>query len=265
MGNPSPKLVQAIIDRRTGLPVQILGEVVNQQELFTLPPMDTVLWRYSDYQYIRSIIAEGRIYFRRADKFKDPLEGRFTEGNRERPSSMFAAAAGKLPMVQVRAIQETHRSHVFLSCWHKNPVENERMWPAYTTCPEAIAVKTDVASLFAATPGHIRGADVNYVNEGDSIPEFHSLAALVHKRREPYEFENEFRLIYQLPLSEIERPDDQEDEHRWIPVDARRLLHLTRFHPSATPEFMAMVRRDLDAAGLPITLGKSVFAKEAGV
>ena len=177
---------------------------------------------------------------------------------------MFAAAAGKLPVDQVRAIQETHRSHVFLNCWHKNPVEIERMWLAYTSCPEAIAVKTDVASLFAAIPGHIKGANVNYVNEGDSIPEFHSLAALVHKRREPYEFENEFRLIYQLPPCEIERPDDKEDEHRWIPVDARRLLHLIRFHPAATPEFMALVRRDLDAARLPVALEESIFAKAAG-
>lgn len=155
MSEHHPSVFQVITDRRTGRPVQVLGEVVNPDKLFTLPPENTVLWRYSDYRNIRSVITEGRLYFRRADKFKDSLEGRFTDGNRQRPSTMFAAAASKLPIEKILPIQESHRSHVFVNCWHKNPVENERMWREYTTCPNAIAVKTDLASLFHATPNEI--------------------------------------------------------------------------------------------------------------
>ena len=263
MSNERDKVYQTIIDRKTGHVVRILGEVVNPEKLFTLPPQDTALWRYQNYEFIRSIFVDGRLYFRRADKFKDRLEGRFTAGNRERPSIMFAAAAGQLPMKQVVSIQESHRSHVYLNCWHKNPMENERMWREYTTCAEAIAVKTELASLFAATPAQIKGANVHYIGEGDSIPELHSLAALVHKRRDPFEFENEFRLIYQLPPEEINRPDDKTDEYRWVPVDARSLLHLIRFHPAATPEFMETVRRDLGTAGLQVPSEPSAVARSS--
>ena len=97
MGRSRDKVMMAIIDRRTGLPVKLLGEVKNPEVLFTLPPPDTVLWRYSDYRWIHSVITDNKLYFRRADRFKDRLEGRFTEGNRQRPSAMFAEVARSLP------------------------------------------------------------------------------------------------------------------------------------------------------------------------
>jgi hypothetical protein len=259
----TPRVFPVIFDRRTGRLVKILGEVVGPETLFTLPPGGTIVWRYGDYRYLRSVIAENRIYFRRSDKFRDGLEGRFTAGNRERPSAMFAQAAGQLPMERIRAIQETNRAHVFLNCWHKNPVENHRMWTEYTTLPESIAIRTNVGNLLGAMPAHIRGADVHYVNETDSIPELHSLAALVHKRRDPYEFEQEFRLIFQLRLNEIGRLADNADDYRWIPVEPRRLLHIIRLHPAATPEFEALVRADLATAGLSVPVEKSAFSKSA--
>jgi hypothetical protein len=264
MSNDPDKVLMAIIDRRTGLPVKILGAVENPERLFTLPPEDTVLWRYGDYERFKTVITEQQLYFRRADKFKDSLEGKFTEGNRQRPSKMFAAVTGQLPTTGVLPIQESNRAHVYVNCWHKNPVENSRMWPEYTSCSEAIAVKTNLASLFCATPQQIKAANVHYVDEGYSIPEFHSLSALVHKRREKYEFENELRLIYQLQPSEIGRLDNKEDEGRLVPVDARKLIHLIRFHPSASAEFKELVRRDTLTASLSITLEDSSFAKLDG-
>ena len=260
MSGDGPKVYQVVIDRRTGRPVQFLGEVIDPEKLFTLPPEDTVLWRYSDYCWIRQVITDGTLYFRRGDLFKDTLEGTFTAGNKVTPSTMFAEAAGKLPMDRIRAIQETHRAHAFVNCWHKNPNENPRMWKEYPSGPESIAIRTDAISLCQAVPLPIFKANVHYVEEGYSIPEFHSLAPLVHKRRDPYEFEQEFRLIYQLPLEKIARADDKADEGRTIPVDARQLVHLIRFHPKATEAFKAAVQADLATAKLDIKTEPSAFA-----
>jgi hypothetical protein len=177
---------------------------------------------------------------------------------------MFAAVAAQLPTADVLPIQESHRSHVYVNCWHKNPEENLRMWSEYSTCPEAIAVKTDLVSLFRSTPEEIKASNVHYVDENYSIPEFHSLSALVHKRRDKYEFENELRLIYQLSFSQIERLDNKEDEGRLVPVDAQRLIHLIRFHPSATNEFKDRVRQDVQVASLSIALEDSAFTRLDG-
>ncbi len=252
MNNPPSKVYQVVIDRRTRQPVRILGEVKDPEKLFTLPAEDTVLWRYNDYSRVRTLITEGWLYFRRADKFKDSLEGRFTKANLEGPSAMFAATATKLPTKDLLPIQESHRSHVYLNCWHKNPEENSRMWQEYTTCPESIAIKTDLLSLFRSTPAEIKGSNVHYVEEDYPVPEFHSLAALVHKRKKPFEFEREFRLIYQLRPDEIARPDDEADAGRKVPVDRHRLIHFIRFHPDASAGFKEAVRQDLAAAGLGV-------------
>ena len=50
MSQQPPTVYQVIIDRRTGRAVQILGEVKDPETLFTLPPDDSMLWRYSDYR-----------------------------------------------------------------------------------------------------------------------------------------------------------------------------------------------------------------------
>ena len=134
------------------------------------------------------------------------------------------------------------------------------MWKEYSSSSDAIAESTDLRSLFHATPEQIKGANVNYVDEGYSIPEFHSLSALVHKRRGRFEHEKEFRLIYQLPPPEIARLDNKADEGRLIPVDTHQLVHLVRFHPSASEAFKEMVRRDILAASLNVTIENSVFA-----
>ena len=173
---------------------------------------------------------------------------------------MFASVAAQLPTDRILPIQESHRSHTYVNCWHKNPVENSRMWSEYASSPDAIAVKTDLTSLLGATPKEIKASNVHYVDEGYSIPEFHSLSALVHKRRDRYEFENELRLIYQLPLSQIERLDNKEDEGRFVPVDAQRMIHFVRFHPEATEEFKTKVRREAMEASLILTFENSAFA-----
>ncbi|MEO6568478.1 MAG: hypothetical protein ABIO94_06910 [Opitutaceae bacterium] len=261
MPNQPNKVLMALKDLRTGLPVKILGVVENSHELFTLPPEDTVLWRFVNYDRFKSLLTDRKLYFRRADKFKDILEGRFTEANRERPSKMFAAIAAHVTTADLLPIQESHRSHVYVNCWHKNPVENLRMWSEYSTGPEAIAVKTDLVSLFRSTTQEIKASNVHYVEESYSIPEFHSLSALVHKRREKYEFENELRLIYQLSASQIERLDNKGDEGRLVPVNAQRLIHLIRFHPSASTDFKDRVQRDACAASLVLNFEDSAFSK----
>jgi hypothetical protein len=49
------------------------------------------------------------------------------------------------------------------------------------------------------------------------------------------------------------------DSHRVVPVDARRLLLLIRFHPAATKEFMEEVQRDIAEAGFHVPLEVSAF------
>jgi hypothetical protein len=254
----------AIIDRRTREVVKISRPLPGVATLFTLPPPNTVLWKFGDYWKFAQLFAERTLYFRRADKLPDVLEGKFTAANQERRSDMFDAAFADLQLgnaAPILRIQESNRTRTFLHCWHKNEDENPRMWKEYTTTADSIALVTDLTSLFKATPEQCKGAEVHYVAEDQPLPELHSLAALVHKRREPYAFENEFRLIYQLPPGESIYLDRAEDYFRLVPVDPGTLVHRVLFHPEAAPEFKARVRADLAAAKLWIPASDSHFAE----
>lgn len=253
----------AIVDRRTGEVVKVSRPLPDMAKLFTLPPPNAVLWKYGDYRKFVQLFAERTLYFRRADQLPDLFEGRFTAANQEHRSDMFAAAFADLELgdaAPIFPIQESNRTRTFLHCWHKNEQENPRMWKEYTTTADSIALVTDVASLFKATPEQCKGAEVHYVEENQPLPELHSLAALVHKRRHPYAFENEFRLIYQLPPGESIYLDRAEDYFRLVPADPGMLVHRVIFHPAAAPEFKARVRADLVAVKLAIPASDSRFA-----
>lgn len=235
----------AIIDRRSSQPVRISRPLPTVASLFTLPKPGTRLWKYGDFRKFAQLFTERTLYFRRADQLPDIYEGKFTKGNEMRRSDMFAAAFADLNLgdpAAIHAIQESHRTRTFLHCWHKNQQENPRMWKEYTTTADSVALVTNLEAIFASTPEQCRGAEVHYVEANQPLPELHSLAALVHKRRDPYAFEDEFRLIYMLPPEEGISVDDPADFFRLIPADPAKLVHELRFHPAASVEFKDRVR-----------------------
>lgn len=252
----------ALIDLRTGRPVKISRPIPGRAELFTLPPSDARLWKYGDYHKFSQLFSEQTLYFRRADQLPDIYEGKFTAANQERRSEMFADVFTDLGLgdpTHIHAVQESHRTRTFLHCWHKNDQENPRMWQEYTKTTDSLVIVTTVAALFAATPEQCKGAEVHYVDEEDPLPELHSLAALVHKRREPYSFENEFRLLHVLPPDESIYLDQKEDFFRLIPADPGALAHEVRFHPEASPEFKQKVGADIAAGKWKIPARDSEF------
>jgi hypothetical protein len=259
----SEEVIPVLIDRRTGEIVRISRPLHQTKEVFTLPPSDTILWKYADYWKIAGLFLHGQLYFRRADKLPDIYEGRFTEANETQRSSLFADAFQDLGLGNAKPIleiQESNRAHVFLNCWHKNTEENQEMWAAYTAGPDSVVLVTNVASLFAATPSFCRGADVHYIEESEPLPEMHSLAPLVHKRRDPYAFEREFRLIVQRAHRESVDLNSEADFGRLISTDPKKLLHQVRLHPRASVEFKSKVRTNIAAAGLSIPVIDSAFA-----
>jgi hypothetical protein len=87
------------------------------------------------------------------------------------------------------------------------------------------------------------------------------MAALVYKRRVPYAFEKEFRLLLRRPAGETAVLDSPDDFGRWVTVDLSQLLHDVRFHPAASAGFKTTVRQVIAAAGVKIPVRDSAFDK----
>lgn len=242
-----------IRDLRTGQILRVSRPLPAVGELFTLPPRHTVVWKYGDYYKFRDLFLKGQLYFRRADQLPDIYEGRFTPANQRQRSKMFADAFADLGLgnsPDILAIQESHRNRVFLNCWHKNRFESPRMWREYTSSSDSVVLISSVKSLAAALGTQCQAANVHYVRDDEPLPELHSLAALVHKRHNPYFFENELRLIHQLPPTAEVYLDQPQDYYRLISCCPSILVEELRFHPAASAEFKSKVRADVANAGL---------------
>lgn len=259
-----PAIVTVIRKIATGEVVHWSPPVPLSEWPFQISEPEARLWRYGDYWKFKSLLEEGNLYFHRSDKLDDKQEGTYTEANQRETSKLFgpAFATGKFgDPARIREIQSTHREHTFLNCWHKNPNENSIMWECYTTGPEAIVVTCTTPRLIAAVGQACQAFDVQYIDEGIAVPEMHSMALFVYKRREKYAFEREFRLAHMPPLEGEFYPDDKSNFSRLIPAAPISFIDELRFHPAATAEFKARVRKDLSAAGLTIPACDSAFLK----
>ena len=93
------------------------------------------------------------------------------------------------------------KHHTSISCWRLDAQEDRRSWDTYVGNEPGIALVTTYGELFR----HVTAlfcATVEYLDDG-WIPEGNSLFPFIYKRKENYEWEREFRIIYQqLPKTE---------------------------------------------------------------
>ena len=203
---------------------------------------------------MKGLLLSGEMYFRRADRLPDVKEGRFTKANLAGASLLAESLGLSGTNDKIIEIQESHRCRTFLSCWHRNHEENPLMWSAYTTGPDAVVITCKTSDLRRVIEGRCEAFDVNYIDDDEPIPDFHSLSVFAHKRRDPFEFEREFRLAYMLPQNESVFLDQEEDFGRTLKVNQGDFIDEVRFHPDATDTFRAMVRADLAAAGFGVSV-----------
>jgi hypothetical protein len=249
----------ALRDLTTGKIVAISGPVSADALPFRIADPNAQLWRYGDYWKFKGLFGENKLYFRRADRLSDALEGRFTEANKKQVSASCAAAFADLKLgdpTQIREIQEGLRVFRFLTCWHKNTHESRRMWGEYTKSTNALVITTKTPRLRAVFGERCAAFDVEYIDEDKTLPELHSLAALAFKRRLQFSHENEFRVVY-TASDEMIYADREEDFGRTLPCNPGDFVDEIRFHPDATPEFKAEVRADLSGTSLSSKLRDS--------
>ena len=134
---------------------------------FITPPDDTVLWRYSDFAKFMDLIERRKLWFSRADKFEDPLEGTYTDAEiaewRSRPS-------GDSLYESYSQIPQMMRATMFLNCWRAGKNESMAMWDIYGKGPGTIAIKSTVKLLKETVAPYgwpVYIAQVEYVDWGD--------------------------------------------------------------------------------------------------
>ena len=174
-------------------------------EAFTPPDSpDAILWRYSSFGKMMSIIATGKMFFTKSSEFDDPYEGTVPRKSAEKMTNRDARALAKRPFAQepprdrlVRGARELNRA-MPVNCWCELPYESAAMWQLYAPADEGVAIRTSfgrLAKAFEETDESVYIGRINYIDfETEEIPTHNTLYALMCKRRE-FEHEHEVRAV----------------------------------------------------------------------
>jgi hypothetical protein len=232
---------RGIIDRRTG---QLVGPAVPihpEDWPYGEIPFSEALWRYMDFWKFENLMTRSALYFSRPDKFTDPFEGRFSQGNSTTMSASDAAfhAAYRFAPVgdQLREAQEVMRHVVFISCWQRGNKENWEMWNAYTSGPESVLISTSAKALYLFVDGQIVKSPVKYHDDDFPRTEFDHTTLFFYKPSW-YGFEREFRMML-TPGEHESIPMEQIGRH--VPIRLKKIVRRLITHPRASEEFKTKV------------------------
>ena len=122
-------------------------------------PADTAtyIWRYQDLTKLLWTLANGALWFARADKLDDPYEGSTTQ-----PFKTSLAAAFndfQIPRENANQALETitrsnqaFRRNAAVSCWHISEHESAAMWQVYAEAGQAVAIRSTIDRFLESLP-----------------------------------------------------------------------------------------------------------------
>lgn len=228
---------RAIVNRRSGEIVGPVSPIFAEDWPYRYVNPKETLWRYMDFPKFEDLLVTSTLYFSRPDRFDDPFEGRFTEGNENGPSE------SERIFRQLYRFQEdhkasssyhdTHRMVVFISCWHRHTHDTLKMWEAYTKSTDSVVVSTTVSALRAHLPKSIMQYGVTYKPLEQPRTEFSHNSLFFYKPSE-YSFEREYRLLRPPEENESFTPDQESDSFRRIPIPLDKIIHRVFIHPRAS-------------------------------
>lgn len=164
------------------------------------------LWRYMDFTKFVWMIANGSLFFCRADGLEDPYEGSYSKANAAMRPFVYKDLPSELRDKILKDTSEFikwNREWTYVNCWHCNEHESAAMWRLYAINDGAVAIVTSYQKLKDALPEDVYLGLIKYIDyESEWMPEGNTFYPIMHKRKS-YEHEKEVRAVIQrLPIGE---------------------------------------------------------------
>ncbi|WP_427127944.1 hypothetical protein ACQCPQ_30835 (plasmid) [Priestia megaterium] len=197
--------------------------------------LNTIIWRYMDFTKFINLLEENKLYFTRADKFKDPYEGVPSFFNQRTSTEHEITIQSRL------RLYERAKSRTIISCWHKNNYESAAMWDLYLRTNEGIAIQTTVNRLmecFNDAEETIQISKVNYIDfENDWMPEHNVIFPTIHKRIS-FAHEREIRAFH---ISDL-MAEPKYNHGGYINTNLDTLIEKIYVAPDAPAHFVKLVK-----------------------
>lgn len=237
--------------------------ILRDHPVFTPPPDEAVkVWRYLDLAGFVSLLSSRSLFFRRADKFRDRLEGSFSRANlRMRPEvyQAWEEEHRQIAFTQMAAAAQRVRSHVYINCWHMSERESAGMWDAYAGSNLGIAIQSTYSRLIGTLEENETGiyaGVVNYIDyEQDWMPEGNLFYPFVYK---DLSFQHERELRCLIPPADMRGQPPY--EVGWnVEVDMQRLIENVVIAPYAQPWFTDVVESLIEKYDVNIPVRTSIL------
>ena len=147
-----------------------------------LPDDNSVIWRYMDcFPKFQSMLQNGSLFFSRADKQTDNLEGEYPIemlDKIERRLGKFKSKDGESYTFSKWHNQKEIPSRL-LNCWSVGPSESRRMWCEYTDSLESVTIRSTIGRLkncFHPEENdnrHVLIGKIRYGNEENKLPKIY--------------------------------------------------------------------------------------------
>lgn len=230
---------------------------------------NAVIWRYMDLPKFLSLILDKSLFYTRADKFEDKLEGEITRETKLLMFENMRVIKEKFPIVlnnlhsdDPEEYIEVLKDKTYVNCWHINKHESNTMWKAYAPGDYGIAIKSNTELLrncFRIDSSEIVLGEVKYINvEVDITP-----TGLPHyvflQKDSSYTHESEARSFFiELHSKAVAVPDNDRSQFGIkIPIDLNILIDGIYLKDSAPGWFRKNITDLLLISGLETNLIKT--------
>jgi len=220
-----------------------------------LPVDDSVIWRYMDYFKLESMLQRNSVFFSRADKQTDKLEGEYLSNmliELERCWGNPKSDDGKSYTFYEWHTKKEIPSRL-LSCWSLGSHESKRRWSDYTTSAESIAIRSTIGRLKGCFTKKRNGEPVvkigkiRYGDEENQLPLSHHEWKVDYflypffAKKESYRWENEVRATVNLSRKKQINLGDSLNGC-FIEANLHVLIDSIWIHPRAKEDFYNRVR-----------------------
>lgn len=252
---------QALRSRLTGVAITPEVPVYAEDWPYKEIAPNQIIMRYMDFWKFDDLFTTQELYFSRADKFPDLLEGTISlpevHGTSASDIALKQIIVDTRPYSDIAAQRDAARATTFISCWNINSKQDEQMWSAYTKSPDSVVIITTAARLHRSLCKSKLGRNVfkspvKYIEATTPRTEFDERSLFFYKDIS-FKFEQEYRLLLDMiSLKEPVAIDEPKDFGRRVPICLACLISAIDLHPAASKktedELAKLVRKHLPNA-----------------
>jgi len=230
-----------------------------------LPEDARIIWRYMELWKFRLMIQKKSIFFSRADKQTDKLEGEYPEGMltmltklKRRSPEGIPSDDGNTYTFSEWHTQKEIRSRL-LSCWNLSLSESRKMWTTYTQCRNSIAIRSTIEKLKNCFHDRVEPVvwigKVRYGKEENRLPNSISTRNVdfflypFFAKKDAYRWEKEVRATVNIALVRQEK-FDHNPYGCYIKANLKILVDSVWINPHAPKELRSQVGTLLNSCGL---------------